>query len=304
MGDNNNNENRLDVYVRLLRITYQNTENYYLIGRFEDLHTGKDFTSVGNLANPQTGLSYRLSGYWTIHEKYGRQFKFDAHTTLLPKDPCGVLKYLVHTCKFVGSAISNKIVDEYQEDTIEILKTDPERVAADIKGITIERAFEIQESLIKNEETEQVRIELGALLNIEGLRKSLPDKLIEKYGSNAPEIVKENPYVLTQEHGVSFIMADRVAIDLGIDPVDIKRKKAALIHVIMEEMQQNGHTTIEHSPLKFKVNNLIGTVRIEQAISELQQQDHQIIRYQDKWMMADYHKKEIAIANKIKELIF
>lgn len=283
---------------RLLRITYQNAENNFLIGRFEDddLHT---FTAIGTLASPQPGLAYELTGEWVDNEKYGRQFRFDRHRTIIPKDPIGIYRYLIKTCKFIGPKISEAIIDRYGKDTIDILKTEPDRVASDIKGITPQRANEIKTALLENEENEQLQIELEGMLNIPGIRKNLIFDLIDEYRSDAPAIVRANPYILTEFHGVGFVLADRIAIDLGIDPTSIHRKKAALIYVITEEMQKNGHTWVEHSSLKFKVNDLISTVRIDEALKELQQVDCKLIRKGGRWTLAGYFEKEQAIAEKV-----
>ena len=127
------------------------------------------FVALGNMINPEIYMDYILTGHWQENDRYGSQLKFHAYEMVVPVDANGIFKYIVRTCKFVGGKVGNAIVDKYGEDTLRMLKTNPIMVSMDIKGITPERAKEIQAVLLENEATEKVMVELEVLLNIPGM---------------------------------------------------------------------------------------------------------------------------------------
>jgi exodeoxyribonuclease V alpha subunit len=70
------------------------------------------------------------------------------------------------------------------------------------------------------------------------MRKSLQAELIRTFKSDAAEIVKQNPYILTDFSGIGFSLADRVALNIGYARDSIERKKAVVIHCLKQNMQE------------------------------------------------------------------
>ena len=69
----------------LERITFANEETGYTIARVATGRSGPDLITVtGALLGAQVGESLRLTGRWTSHPKYGRQFDVQSFTTVLP----------------------------------------------------------------------------------------------------------------------------------------------------------------------------------------------------------------------------
>lgn len=202
-----------------------------------------NFVALGEITNPQPGLAYRLHGSWITNERFGKQFKFKFHEVMQPKNTQGIYNYLVRVCKYVGPTVAQRLVDAYKEDTIDILKKDPGRVAKEIKGLSPERTFEIQEALKQNEKIESVLIELEKIFSeITGVRKSLPMDLVKMFGANAVEKIKENPYLVSRIRGVGFPTADKIALAIGFDERSPFREKSALFHVLESNMRENGGT--------------------------------------------------------------
>ena len=202
------------ITATLKNIRFQN-DSGFIIG-MAVASGGNDFKSdfgiLGNMLNPQETMTYQLTGEWSVHPDFGRQFKFQQYTPVKPKDTSGIYKYLVRTAKWIGPSIAQQLVEIYGDETLEVLRNDPEILAAEIRGITEIKAKEIQQILIDHEELESILVDLMKVLDIPGLRKSLPYEMIEKFGSNAAEILKKNPYVITQFHGSGFLIADRLGM--------------------------------------------------------------------------------------------
>jgi len=79
----------------LERITYANEETGYTIARMATERTGPDLlTVVGPLLGAQVGESLRLTGRWSSHPRYGKQFQVHSYTTVLPATIQGIRRYL------------------------------------------------------------------------------------------------------------------------------------------------------------------------------------------------------------------
>ena len=285
----------------LKRIIFKN-DSGFIIGAFLDEYNNK-FTGLGTMINPQIEMNYIFSGYYEENHKFGEQFKFIDYETVIPVDASGIFKYIVRICKFVGSTVGNKIIDKYGANTLKIMKNQPEKLAQEISGITLDRAKKIQSTLLENEKTEKIMIELGLMLDIPGMRKSLQADLIKTYKSNSVEIIKENPYILTQFAGIGFPLADRVALNIGFARDSIERKKAVVLHCLKENMQA-GSVWISSNDLTIKIQELIQVPDLRAGIDILLK-DKIIVHYdkiQGFYALAIPAQDESFIAEKLMEM--
>jgi exodeoxyribonuclease V alpha subunit len=231
-------------------------DNGFIIGMFWD--GDMEFAGLGNAMNPEEGMSYKLWGRWTEHKTFGKQFNFDFYEQVKPKTTAGIFRYLVRVVKWVGPTIGSRLVNKYGEDTLDLIKTDPARVAVEIKGINLKRVKEMQALLFESEHIEKALIELEQMFAGLGLMKSLPIHLINEYGSDAAQKVKDNPYLLTRFKGIGFLKADKFGLAQGIDRASITRQSAAVIHVIHELMHSEGHTWVAKECLLAATTELLG----------------------------------------------
>ena len=120
---------------------YQNEDNGYSIWLFD---IGEEvITIVGYLPFINVGDTLKLNGNYVIHQEYGQQFKVLTFEKMLPETTEGMEKYLASgVIKGIGPATAKKIVDNFQEETIHVLKFEPEKLSQ-IKGITKEKAIDI-----------------------------------------------------------------------------------------------------------------------------------------------------------------
>lgn len=289
---NENLTEKTEVRGLLDKIIYQN-DNGFLIASF--LSDGGAITALGTLINPQVDLDYQLTGEWSETSTHGKQFKFSGHRTMLPQDPNGIFKYIVRICKYVGVEVGNDLVNRYKGETLNVLRLDPDRVSKETKGLTLARAEEIRKSLIDNQKNEQVQVDLEALLDVPGMRKALVKELIDEYRDNAPAKIKENPYILTDFHRVGFLMADKVAVlKVGIARDHVKRKMAATLHCIKENMQE-GNVWILKAELITKITDLIQVSEPDAGIKELLKKG-KIVKKRGAYATTKASKDEEAIA--------
>ena len=135
-------------------IIYYNEVNSYMIADFET--EDEQTTIVGYLPFVGSGDNLKLIGNFVEHKKYGRQFKVETFEKLMPQTLGALEKYLANgNVKGIGEALAKRIIRKFGEDTIQIFKSEPERLA-EIRGISKEKALEMSESFIENWEVWQI----------------------------------------------------------------------------------------------------------------------------------------------------
>lgn len=242
----------LEIEGVITAIIYQNEVNSYLIAEFE--MEEEITTIVGYLPFINIGDTLKLVGKYVEHKDYGRQFKVDTFEKLMPKTLNALEMYLANgTIKGVGPATAEKIVKKFGEETINVLKYEPERLER-IRGISKERAQEISKAFVENWEIWQI---VGFLEKF-GIGVENSKKVYDLLGVNAIEEIEANPYILIDvARGVDFKQIDKMAIDLGMEMNNSKRIKSAIKYALIR-ITYNGHTcTLKHNLIEF-VNQLTG----------------------------------------------
>lgn len=239
----------------LVNIVFWKEEDNFLIGKFDG--EDRSFKAKGTMIAPQFDLHYTLWGEWQ-DSPYGKTFAFTTYKVSYPVKTTEIERYIVRTAKWVGPVVAKDLIQTFGDKVLEMLKLDPQGVAAAIRGITLPRALEIQQMILENEESEKSLIALEALLGGLGLWKTLPVMALKRWGKDAVEIIKDDPYILTKLRGVGFIAADKVAVErAGIAPDSPKRKRACVMHVIYL-YRASGHTWIPKEVLANLVMEKIG----------------------------------------------
>ncbi len=120
----------------LERVTYANEETGYTIARVATERSGPDLlTVVGPLLGAQVGESLRLSGRWTSHPRYGRQFEVRSYSTVLPATIQGIQRYLGSgLIKGIGPVMAERMVAHFGTDILRVIEEEPERLI-DVPGV-------------------------------------------------------------------------------------------------------------------------------------------------------------------------
>ena len=242
---------------------YQNESNSYTIAVFmtddQDL-----LTVVGYLPFIAEGDYLKLVGKMVTHQEYGEQFKIDTFEKLMPKTPAALEKYLASgTIKGIGPATARKIVEKFGEETINIFKFEPIRLA-EIKGIKEERALEIGEEFNEKWEVWQI----VKFLEEFGISANNSKKVYDTLGNDAIEKIQENPYILVDiVYGVDFNKIDRIAMGIGI-PIDSDYRIKSGIKYALVASSVNGHTCVKKDNLVEYLTNML-EVHEEHILSNL-----------------------------------
>lgn len=187
----------------------------------------------------QPNQTYRIMGRFTDYRnkrtgKTETQFSFSSFTEHVSNDRESIIDYITNQGRGCGIGLvkATKLVDEFGiGNVLNVCRTDPQRVSK-ITSITIHNATEFCDKLTEKAKTESTTISVGTLLAGNGFPRTLAKRVIKKWGSEAPDIIRETPYKLMQFRGVGFNLADRLYLKLGKDPSSIERQSYALHWIV------------------------------------------------------------------------
>ena len=237
---------------RIENVVYRNESNDYTVLEISDANQLL-ITAVGIMPLAFEGEEVVLSGHWTYHKEFGKQFNFDSFEKNLPKEVDGILQYLSsRTIKGVGPVTAVKIVNRYGLDTFDVIEKHPEWLA-DIPGITMKKAAQIAESF-----REQTGIRGVMMLCKDHISPTEVTRVYKKYGGSAMGIIEENPYLLCSgELGISFDKIDELAKSMG-HPMDSSERILAGINYILEyNGSSNGHTCLPTEKLVMAASQIL-----------------------------------------------
>ncbi|MEV4418190.1 ATP-dependent RecD-like DNA helicase [Catellatospora sp. NPDC049609] len=222
----------------LERITYANEETGYTIARVATEKSGNDLlTVVGSLLGAQPGESLRMTGRWTSHPRYGRQFEVWNYTTVLPATIVGIERYLGSgLVKGIGPKLAERIVAHFGTDTLRVIEDEPQRLI-EVPKLGPKRTKLIAAAWQEQQAIKEVMIFLQGV----GVSTSLAVRIYKQYADTSIQVVKEEPYRLAADvWGIGFRTADTIARAVGIAYDSPQRVKAGLQHTL-SEAADGGH---------------------------------------------------------------
>jgi exodeoxyribonuclease V alpha subunit len=243
----------------LERITYANEETGYTIARLATDRSSTDLlTIVGSLLGAQIGESLRLTGRWSSHPRYGRQFEVDSYTTVLPATITGIERYLGSgLVKGIGPKLAEKIVAHFGLETLRVIEEEAERL------IEVPKLGPKRTELIRKAWQEQKQIkEVMLFLQSVNISTSLAVRIYKQYGDASISVVRNQPYRLAADvWGIGFKTADTIAKAVGIPHDSPQRIKAGLQYTL-SEAADNGHCFLPQPNL---VGDAVKILEVEAA---------------------------------------
>ncbi len=248
------NENRTERLCGSVdRVVYQNEENGYAICSF-GTDEGDLITIVGTIPYVTEGERLSVIGTWVHNAKYGRQFKVNSYEKELPADTDSMIRYLASgTIKGIGAKRAIKIVEEFGEDTFDVIENHPEWLAR-ISGITKKTAFEISENFKAEAGMRSVMIFFREFFG-----PATIVKIYKQWGSEAVTVAKKNPYLLCDcIDGIGFEKADAMAAKLLTDPNSDGRVMSGMQYLLTHNAAQNGHVCLPKEKLIEGTSKMLG----------------------------------------------
>lgn len=247
------------------QIVFCNEENGYTVC---DMAVGEEMVTVcGIMPMLCEGDRLCVYGKWVHNAKYGRQFSAEQYERLMPADTASMLRYLSsRAIKGIGPKTAQKIIDEFGEDSFDVIENHPEWLA-NIKGISMKIALAASESF-----KEQSGIRSAMMFFRDYFGAATTVRIYKKWGGSAVENAKRNPYRLCNEvEGIGFERADALAKSLGLTDDNFDRIMSGLRYVLTLNATQNGHVCLPREMLARGAAELLRVEkdRADEGITEL-----------------------------------
>ncbi len=297
-----NNETLYELNCTVERIVYRNDENGYTV--IEADVDGSEITAVGTMPEVCEGEHLHLLGSLTSHPSFGEQFKVQAFESIMPTSTLGILKYLSGgAVKGIGAATATRLIKAFGENTLEVMKNEPERVAA-LKGISMEKAVTFSEQLKRAVNIRDLMAYLGSF----GVNPIEAVSVYREFGNEAMNIIELNPFSLcTMNTGISFETADLIAQKKDIPFDSSLRIRAGITHVLRHNTQ-NGHTCLPEDKLIKTASGFlcISEEKALETLDELITENNlvrDIIRDRQFIFLPEFYESEGYIAARLKMML-
>ncbi len=247
-------------------VTFQNDTNGWTV---IDLSVDNQLlTAVGVMPGINAGETVTLTGTYTVHPSFGRQFKVSAFSRSMPETIDQIFKYLASgVIRGIGPKKATSIVEKFGADTLYILENESERLAS-IKGISQEQATAIGEEFKRQSALRTIMMGLEKY----DFSPSECVRIFKKLGINAVERVEENPYCLCSLGlGIGFERAEAIEGKLPKKPLPDYRIREGILHVMRYNSSNRGHTCIPREKLLKPSSDLLNVTQddIDIAIDTL-----------------------------------
>ncbi len=225
-------------------VTYQNYDNGYAVLRL-NCGGGVTVTVVGTIPMPVVGERLMVTGKWSNHSNFGRQFEAEFLERMLPQTALEIQSYLSsRAIKGIGPKMAARIVECFGEQTLLVLEREPERLAQ-VPGISLEKAKLFGAEFRRQSGMRQL-MEFFALHH---LPTELAVRAYKIYGEQTVELLYDDPYLLMDDGlEAPFNAVDRFAIELGVAGDDPRRIEAGTLFELRYNLTA-GHTFLPRAKL-------------------------------------------------------
>ena len=206
-------------------VVFQNYDNGYAVLRL-NVGGGQAVTVVGTVPLPAVGERLMVTGKWSSHPSFGRQFEAEFLERMMPQTGMEILSYLSsRIIKGIGPRMAARIVERFGDETLLVMERQPERLA-EVSGISREKALKIGEEFHQRVGMRQIM----EFFTLHHLPAELAVRAYKVYGESTIDLLYDDPYLLMDEGlEAPFGAVDRFAIDLGVAGDDPRRVEAGIL---------------------------------------------------------------------------
>ena len=225
-------------------VVYQNYDNGYAVLRL-GIGGGQSVTVVGTIPLPAVGERLMVTGKWSTHSSYGRQFEAEFLERMMPQTSMEIMSYLSsRIIKGIGPRMAARIVEHFGDETLLVMEREPGRLA-EVPGISREKA-----KLIGEEFQQRVGMrQLMEFFTMHQLPAELAVRTYKIYGEATVELLYDDPYLLMDDGlEAPFGAVDRFAIELGVAGDDPRRVEAGLLFELRYNLTA-GHSFLPEEKL-------------------------------------------------------
>jgi exodeoxyribonuclease V alpha subunit len=258
------------------RVVFQNEENGFCVLRVK-VRGHKDLVTVtGTAASINSGEWIAADGEWLVDPRHGRQFKADALRASQPETLEGIEKYLASgLVKGIGKEYAARLVKQFGRDVFDVIEHSSGKL------LKVEGIGKLRKDRIKQAWDEQKSVrQIMSFLFSHGISTTRAFRIHKVYGEKAIELVQRDPYCLARDiRGIGFLIADTIAMRLGITKDSDLRARAGLEYML-GELTASGHCAYVRNDLLSRTAELleIDLAIIERALEYSVENERLVLR--------------------------
>lgn len=228
---------------------------------------GRRFAVVGtSLLLVQTVVEGQEVEVWGAFEQGKQpdsiQFSASAIQEKIPTKPKAIELFLSSGKIYgIGPKKAKKIVSKFGARTIEILDSNPD-LLLEVEGINPKSL----QMIVQSWREWRSIYEIVATMRLYGVGDVAGVKIFNHFKERSLNIIKSEPYLLTEVPSIGFKTADKIAQSIGISPIDQQRIEKCILYTL-EEIAEKGNTAYPKEDLSFKVNE---TLQIDPQLIDAQ----------------------------------
>jgi exodeoxyribonuclease V alpha subunit len=229
------NSDKLDGQIE--RVVFRNEENGFCVLRVK-VRGHKDLVTVtGTVPTVNSGEWMTADGEWLLDPRHGQQFKAGQIRMSQPDTLEGIEKYLGSgMIKGIGKEYAARLVKTFGREVFDIIENSSGKLLK-VEGIGRLRKDRIKQAWDEQKSVRQIM----AFLFSHGVSTTRAFRIHKVYGDKAIELVQRDPYCLARDiRGIGFLIADQIAMRLGITKDSDLRARAGL-EFVLGELTSNGH---------------------------------------------------------------
>lgn len=233
-------------------------------------------------------------GEWRYDNKY-KSYVFVVDYTIpsLPKTENDSIKF-IKSVRGLGDKMARRICAVFHED-MEKAAEDPDVLVASIKGMKASKAEAFCDAVKRvNISAEMTRM-LKDMVSSTTIRN-----IAVKYGTEAMQIMTENPYKMVTERCISFKEADTIAAALGWKKDAPQRLTTGILSTIRGIKLRNASIIAEKDVVS---RYAIGLLNVDESLiketTEKLQASHEIVSAGKYWYLLEDYKTEKGLSDVI-----
>jgi len=286
------------------RVVFRNEENGFCVLRVKVRGHKELVTVTGTVPTINSGEWMTADGEWFTDPRHGPQFKAEQMRMSKPDTLEGIEKYLASgLIKGIGKEYAARLVKTFGRDVFDVIEN------ASGKLLKVEGIGKLRKDRIKQAWDEQKSVrQIMAFLFSHGVSTTRAFRIHKVYGDKAIELVQRDPYCLARDiRGIGFLIADQIAMKLGIAKDSDLRARAGL-EFVLGELTSNGHCAYVRNDLLSRTAELleIDLAIIERALDHSLENERLIQRAnfsgQDLIYLPKLYFAEIELSKKLQAL--
>jgi len=261
---------------------------------------------IGNALPRLTDWAIEFTGEWKNSAKYGYTFFAESHQLLRPETNKGIIKFLSSSIfPGIGSRTAELIVNEFGENTLDVIEHNPEWLWR-IKGMSDDKIKTLTECYQKNISYSK----LCAYLSVFGISSSIITKINDRFGSKAVSLIKHDPYVIQDVHGVGFYTCEKIARTENASLTSYARIEGAIKEVLKNYCEGTGDMCCDYAVFEQRALTVlnqelepapVNQERFRDSVKSAVKKGIIVIRAKKYVFLNEYDKAEENIACKVSE---